>query len=92
MSLFSLLSANDVQKQLAQTVRRKRKQMKFSRQALAERSTVPASTIKKFETSAQISLRQFILLWQCIDSLDNLAVLTKEPEHKPTSIDEVLKG
>ena len=92
MPLLSLLSANDIQQQLAQAIRDKRERMKLSRNALAERSTVPASTIKKFETTSQISLRQFILLWQCVDSLENLAALTKEIDHKPTSINEVLKG
>jgi transcriptional regulator with XRE-family HTH domain len=92
MTLVSLITANDVQQQLARAVRRKRKQLKLSRQALAERSTVPASTIKKFETTSQISLRQFILLWQCVDSLENLATLYKESQPVPTSIDEVLRS
>ena len=90
--MLSLFTPNDIQQQLANAVQRKRKQMKLSRNALAERSTVPASTIKKFETTAQISLRQFILLWQCVDSLESLAALTKEPQSKPTTIDEVVKG
>ena len=92
MTLLTLLTAHDVQQQLAQAVRQKRKKMKLSRNALAERSTVPASTIKKFETTSQISLRQFILLWQCVDSLENLAKLYQPGETKPGSIDEVLKG
>jgi len=92
MPLFSLLTPNDIQQQLAQTVRTKRKQLKLSRQALAERSTVPASTIKKFETTAKISLRQFILLWQSVDSLESLAELCKDSQAVPASIDEVLKG
>jgi transcriptional regulator with XRE-family HTH domain len=92
MPLLSLLTSNDVQQQLVQAVQHKRKQLKLSRQALSERSTVPASTIKKFETTSQISLRQFILLWQCVDSLESLAALTKQSDNKPQSIDEVLKG
>lgn len=92
MSQLFLITANDVQQQLAQTVRNKRKQLKLSRAALAEKSTVPASTIKKFETTSQISLRQFILLWQCVDSLNNLVNLSKELEYQPTTIDEILKG
>jgi len=91
MSLLTLLSADDTQQQLAQAVLHKRKIMKLSRNALAERSTVPASTIKKFETTAQISLRQFILLWQSVDSLENLVAVIKQPENKPRSIDEVLQ-
>jgi hypothetical protein len=91
MTLLSLLSSADVQQQLAASVRQKRNQMKLSRRLLAERSTVPAATIKKFETTGQISLRQFILLWQCVDRLENLSALTKEAERAPRTIDEVLK-
>lgn len=90
--LLSLLTSNDIQEQFADTIKRKRKEQKLSRQALADKSTVPASTIKKFETTSQISLRQFILLWQSLDSLDKLAELCKETPKTPTSIEEVLKG
>jgi ribosome-binding protein aMBF1 (putative translation factor) len=91
MVSLSLVTANDVQQQLALAVRAKRKQIKLSRNALAEKSTVPASTIKKFETTGQISLRQFILLWQCVDSLESLLNISKEEAYQPTSIDDVLK-
>ncbi|MGI9280007.1 MAG: transcriptional regulator [Endozoicomonas sp.] len=91
MSLLSLLTPSEVQEQLAATVMAKRKVKGWSRQSLAERSGVPAPTIKKFETTGQISLRQFILLWQCVDQLENLYALTKEDEVLPSSIDEVLR-
>ncbi len=42
---------------------------KLSRQALAERSIVAVSMIKKFETTGQISSRHF-LLWLTLDSLN----------------------
>jgi transcriptional regulator with XRE-family HTH domain len=90
MGSLTLLSAYDVQQQLAQQLQQKRKQRKWSRQALAERSTVPAATIKKFETTGRISLRQFILLWQCVDSLDRLSALTHTEVKQPRTIDEVL--
>ena len=90
MSLLTILSATDVQKKLAVSVREKRKQLKFSRPVLSKISTVPVATIKKFETTGQISLRQFILLWQCVDSLDNIIQLTKEIKSPPKTISEVL--
>ena len=90
MTLLSLLSATDIQKKLAIYVRFKREQLKLSRPALAERSTVPAATIKKFEITGQISLRQFILLWQCVDSLETLDQLTHKKDKSPRSINEVL--
>ncbi|WP_425531571.1 hypothetical protein [Chromohalobacter nigrandesensis] len=51
---------------------------------------MPAPTIKKFETTGQISLRQFLLLWQCVDRLERVAALSETPTQTPRSIDEVL--
>ena len=89
---LSLLSAADVQQSLSECLQKQRKAQKLSRQALAERSTVPAPTIKKFETTGQISLRQFLLLWQTLDDLKRVHELTVEPKSTPASIDEVLKS
>jgi transcriptional regulator with XRE-family HTH domain len=92
MVSLPLLSASDTQLQMAQALRQRRKAQKLSRDALAERSTVPAPTIKKFETTGQISLRQFVLLWQCLDDLSRLAALAQPLQKLPTSIDEVLRS
>jgi len=81
--MLSLLSGRDVQEALAGYVQQRRKALKWSRAALAERSTVPASTIKKFETTGQISLRQFLLLWQSVDELQRIQGLTLDAEQKP---------
>ena len=51
---------------------------------------MPASTIKRFETTGEISLRQFILLWHCLDDLSGLTALAAERAPMPRSIDEVL--
>jgi len=88
----NLISGRNVQVGLAAYVQDRRKALKWSRAALAERSTVPAPTIKKFETTGEISLRQFLLLWQCVDDLHRLQSLTEEVEQKPMprTLDEVL--
>jgi hypothetical protein len=93
MNKLSLLSANDVQASLCEWLVVKRKAAKLSRAQLAQISTVPASTIKKFEVTQQISFRQFILLWQSLDELARLNSLTQERlvSKAPTSIDEVLR-
>lgn len=90
MALLSIYSPFEIQQKLASAVRAKRKEMKLSRQALAERSAVPAPTIKRFETTGEISLRQFVMLWQCVDRLDALAVLADPPKPAPRTITEVL--
>ncbi len=90
---LSLLVEDDVQQAFAGYLREQRKKAKLSRDALAKRSTVPASTIKKFELTGQISFRQLLLLWQSLDDLDRLHQLTR-PNNKsvmPTSIEEVLR-
>ena len=90
-SLLTLNSAYDVQQSLAEAVRIRRKQKKWSRQKLAERSGVPAATIKHFELTGQISLRQFLLLWQLLDSLDTILELTSLKQPLPQNIDDILK-
>ena len=95
MSRFLLLDYTDVQQAFAAHLRKRREAAKLSREALAKRSTVPASTLKKFELTGQISFRQLLLLWQCLDDLKRLFDLTQAPERdearQPTSIEEVLK-
>lgn len=88
-----LLSESDLQQAFAAHLRKLREQAKLSRDALAERSTVPASTIKKFELTGQISFRQLLLLWQSLDDLSRLYELTQtqRKQSMPSSIDEVLK-
>lgn len=93
MSLLSIHVPNDIQRELANFVRARRKALKWTRDALAERSTVPAPTIKRFELTGEISLRQLLLLWQCVDDLERMAALCKTPMvKKPASIEEVLNS
>ena len=93
MSRFLLLDDADIQQSFATHLRKLREQAKLSRAALAERSSVPAPTIKKFELTGQISFRQLLLLWQSLDDLKRLYDLTQisKQSRTPTSIDEVLK-
>ena len=90
MTLLSLVTPADVQQQLAAGIKHRRRERKLSRNALAELTTVPPATIKRFESTGQISLRQFLLLWQCVDRLDRLVALTEVPRPPPRSIEDVL--
>ncbi|MCY4473500.1 MAG: transcriptional regulator [Kistimonas sp.] len=97
MTLLSLVTAPDIQQQFAESVRALRKSKKLSRKALAAMSTVPEATIKKFETTGQISLRQFLLLWQSLADLNSFAELARQAETRlkqsqPHSIDDVLRS
>lgn len=88
-----LLDETDVQTALAQHLRCQRKARKWSREALAQRSGVPAPTIKKFELTGQISLRQMLQLWFVLDDMQRLYALTQVEQQKvPKTIAEVLNG
>jgi transcriptional regulator with XRE-family HTH domain len=90
--MMLLISSVNVQNTFTNYIKSRRKKAKLSRDQVAERSTVPAPTIKKFETTGQISLRQFLLLWQSVDDLARLQQLA-EPSSEvkiPTTIEEVL--
>lgn len=90
--MLSLIGPADVQQRLAKTLRERREAQRLSRRALAERSTVPEPTIKRFETTGDISLRQFLILWSCVDDLKRLDELTRPATRSPKSIDEVLSS
>ena len=93
MNLLSLHSPNDIQQSLADFVRTRRKALKWSRDELAQRSTVPAPTIKRFELTGEISLRQLLMLWQCVDDLERVAGLCElSVKVQPKTIEEVLKS
>jgi len=94
MSRFQLVDDQDVQQAFAAHLRGLREQARLSREALAQRSCVPAPTIKKFELTGQISFRQLLLLWQTLDDLSRLYALTQNRgrcERMPGSIEEVLR-
>ncbi|NRA73029.1 MAG: helix-turn-helix transcriptional regulator [Gammaproteobacteria bacterium] len=89
--MLSLHTAFDVQLELKDFIKQRRKQQKLSVEALAQCSGVPYSTIRKFENTGNISLRQFLMLLESVDSLNDINNLTKQSNQEPTSIDEVLK-
>ena len=96
MTKIQLLDDSEVQFAFAQHLRGLREVAKLSRDALALKSTVPASTIKKFELTGQISFRQLLLLWQSLDDLSRLFNLTQSAKSNldmmPKTIEEVLKN
>ncbi len=96
MLTLNIVDDKDVQLAFAKHLRMLRKKAKYSRAALADRSTVPAPTIKKFELTGQISFRQLLLLWQSLDDLSRLYEVVSSQsiatqEQQPRTIEEVLK-
>lgn len=87
--MLSLDSPHDVQLAMRDFIKVTRKQKYNSVKELSERSGVPYATIRRFEDSAEISFRQFLMLYDAIDDLANIKKLTKATR-PPTSLDQVL--
>ena len=86
---MNFLTSAQIQREIAGYIRSLRRVQKLSREALAERSAVPAPTIKRFELTGEISFRQLCLLWETLDDLSRLRTLC-DAESMPKSIEEVL--
>jgi transcriptional regulator with XRE-family HTH domain len=89
--MFSLTTPFDVQVELKAFIKASRQNLKWSVAALAQKSGVPNATIRKFESTGNISLRQFLMLYDAVGQLDDLHKLTKVTS-APKSISEVLSN
>ena len=73
---------------LGKRLRTLRRSRKHSRQKAGEISGVPAPTIRRFETSGEISLRQFLMLTSAYGDLAASESLLPEPG--PATMDDLL--
>ena len=81
-------SPREVQHHLAAALRKQRKARKHSRQMAADFSGVPSATLRRFEVTGEISLRQFLML--CATYGDLAPADTLLPEPGPATMDELL--
>lgn len=89
--MLSLNTPYDIQLDLKRHLKAVRKSRKLSVDALARLSGVPNSTIRKFESTGNISLRQFLMLYDALGNLSDFSQLT-EKTHTPHSIEGVLRN
>ena len=87
--MLSIKSTSEVAVELAGSLKIKRKWLKHSRIKAAELSGVPAPTIRRFENTGEISLRQLLMLCQVYDDLTSFQPIFAIPEVK--SINELIK-
>jgi transcriptional regulator with XRE-family HTH domain len=89
--VLSLLSPFDVQLALSQFVKTTRKSQGYSVKAFCEKTGVPDSTIRQFEKTGEISLRQFLMIYSEVGKLTDIQQLTQK-SHIPNSLDEVINN
>lgn len=94
MDDFHLYTPWDLQEKIRIFLLTRRKFLKKSRRALSEQTGVPAPTIRRFEQTGEISLKQFTILWwalsdeaELIDFINSLGKAKKMPK----SLEELLK-
>jgi transcriptional regulator with XRE-family HTH domain len=80
-----------VMQQLKERFREKRLFMELTQEGLAKRSGVSLGSIKRFESSAEISLKSFLKLALVLECLDNFTQIAQEKPQQVSSIDELLK-
>lgn len=88
---LNLNTAYDTQLDLKEHIKQLRKAQKLSVEAISEKSGVPYGTVRKFERTGNISLRQFLMLIEALDELNQFRQFLQQ-EKAPKTIDEVLKN
>jgi hypothetical protein len=77
--MISLTTPRDVQTALADQLKSLRKKKGHSRSEAAHHSGVPAPTLRRFEETGEISLRQFLMLCAVYGELDAASRMLPDP-------------
>lgn len=75
----ALQTPHDVQMELAKRARERRLLLNITQAELAKRSGVPLASVRRFETSGEISLRSFLALALVLEELKEVAELFQPP-------------
>ena len=90
MIVLDRQTPKETQMQIAQNVRAVRKRRKISQKALSDKSGVSLGSVKRFETSGEISLHALIKLAIALDLDDALIHLFEDDPF--LSIEEIIHG
>lgn len=82
---------HEVSEDLSDKVRRLRRVRKISQQQLALKSGVSMGSIKRFESTGQISLESLLKIALVLGRLHDFESLFQPQDELPVSLDEVLK-
>ena len=81
----------DAKIELAKAAKSARLKNGWKRDTLSEKTGIPTSTIKRYETTGEISLNQFLKLVFVLGDLDKLRDIFDNETHDFVSLDEMLK-
>ena len=92
--MLSFLPKNpqDIMEELRVKFKERRMSIGYTQMECATRSGVSLGSLKRFESSGQISLESFLKLAFVLECLGEFTSLCEEEEERFGSIDEVLDG
>jgi len=88
ISIAELYTPTEIQQSLADACKTARLRKNHSRKKASQMSGVPEATIRKFEATSEISLRQFIMLCNVYGELNNCSELFPPPN--PVSLQDII--
>ena len=91
MLSINIQTPTSVMELLKERFREKRLSMELTQEGLAKRSGVSLGSIKRFESSAEISLKSLLKLALVLECLDDFTEIAQEKPQQVGSIDELLK-
>jgi len=77
-----------IMKKVAERLKRSRLDLNLSQAALAAKSGVSMGSLKRFEQTGEISLRNLVMLAVALDSTEEFGLLFGKPQYQ--SIDELI--
>ena len=80
----------EVMQNIKTKFRQRRKELKYTQKELSERSGVSLGSLKRFESSGQISLESLLKLALVLDCLEGFENLCEEKNELPKSLNELL--
>ncbi len=86
---FEIKSPQEIQQDISQRFKERRLIMHLTREGLAKRSGVNASSLKRFEVTGKISFESLLklaLVLECLDDFDSIA----RTNIQKVSLDEIL--
>lgn len=89
--MLAINTPNSITQHLKENFKAKRLSMNLTQEGLSARSGVSLGSLKRFETTGQISLESLLKIAFILDSLDDFLDIAKVKEVEFKTIDDLLK-
>lgn len=92
MLAININSPKQTMEQLRDNFKAKRLTLNLTQEGLANKSGVSLGSLKRFETSGQISLESLLSLANVLDCLDDFLAIANQKSKEFASMNELLKS